>query len=155
MILTPLLLKRLFNFKGFEPGMDFSKLPIFDALSRRMNWLGQRQEVLAENIANADTPGYQPRDLSEAPFRRALAREVQPVEMVATGPGHIAGRPVRDNAFAKDDMKPYEAAPTGNAVILEQQLVKVAETQMDFQMISNLYRKHMEMFRVALGRRGS
>ena len=155
MILAQLLLKMLCNSKDFEPGMDLSKLPIFDALSRRMNWLGQRQEVLAENIANADTPGYRPRDLTGDPFRRVLAREVQPVEMVATGPGHIAGRPVRENAFAEDDMKPYEAAPTGNAVVLEQQLVKVAETQMDFQMISSLYRKHMEMFRAALGRRGS
>ncbi len=155
MILTPLLLKRLCNSKGFVLGMDLSKLPIFDALSRRMNWLGQRQEVLAENIANADTPGYQPRDLTGDPFQRVLAREIKPVEMAATGPGHISGHPVRENAFAKDDMKPYEAAPTGNAVVLEQQLVKVAETQMDFQLISNLYRKHMEMFRVALGRRGS
>ena len=39
--------------------MDFGKLPIFDVLARRMGWLGQRQEVLAQNIANADTPGYQ------------------------------------------------------------------------------------------------
>jgi flagellar basal-body rod protein FlgB len=39
--------------------------------------------------------------------------------------------------------------------VLEEQLVKVAETQMDYQTMTNLYRKHMQMFRIALGRGGS
>ena len=46
------------------------KLDIFQALVRRMQWLGQRQNVLAQNIANTDTPGYRPQDLKHGPFER-------------------------------------------------------------------------------------
>jgi flagellar basal-body rod protein FlgB len=136
--------------------MDFGKLPIFDVLARRMGWLGQRQEVLAQNIANADTPEYRPQDLKSDPFERLLAREVQPVRMAATDSGHLTGPAASTGADHAEagKMMPYETAPSGNAVVLEQQLVKVAETQMDFQMMSSLYRKHLDMFRTALGRGG-
>lgn len=135
--------------------MDFGKLPIFDILARRMGWLGQRQEVLATNIANADTPKYRPKDLVEDPFKRLLASETRPVQMAATKPGHMSGsKPSASAGSEGEKMKPYETAPSGNAVVLEQQMVKVAETQMDFQMMSSLYRKHLDMFRTALGRGG-
>ena len=139
--------------------MDLSKLPIFDALARRMGWLGQRQEVLAENIANADTPNFAPQDLKEGSFQNALARQVQPkvrpVQMAATDGAHLSGSQ-RDagSDFKAGDMPPYERTPSGNAVVLEQQLVKVAQTQMDYQMMTGLYRKHLDMFRTALGRGG-
>lgn len=135
--------------------MDFGKLPIFDVLARRMGWLGQRQEVLAQNIANADTPDYRPLDLKADPFDRVLARSVKPVRMAVSDPGHLAGAKADSGQSFKDDRVPgYETAPAGNAVVLEQQLVSVAETQMDFQMMTSLYRKHLGMFRTALGRGG-
>ncbi|MDJ0944153.1 MAG: flagellar basal body protein [Kiloniellales bacterium] len=135
--------------------MDFGKLPIFDVLARRMGWLGQRQEVLAQNIANADTPDYRPLDLKAAPFERALASQVRPVRLAQSDPGHLSGPRADAGRDFKDGRVPgYETAPAGNAVVLEQQLVSVAETQMDFQMMTSLYRKHLDMFRTALGRSG-
>jgi flagellar basal-body rod protein FlgB len=132
------------------------KLSIFQALGRRMDWLGQRQNVLSQNIANADTPDYAPQDLKRGPFERLLTRQLAPVAPAATHPKHLAGsapseRPVQ----SQDQGETYETAPSGNAVVLEEQLVKVAETQMDYQTMTNLYRKHMQMFRIALGRGGS
>ena len=135
--------------------MDFGKLPIFDVLARRMGWLGQRQEVLAQNIANADTPDYRPLDLKAGSFEGALAREVEPVRLALSDPGHLAGpRAEAAERFKDDRVSGYETAPAGNAVVLEQQMVSVAETQMDFQMMTSLYRKHLDMFRAALGRGG-
>jgi flagellar basal-body rod protein FlgB len=132
------------------------KLSIFDALARRMAWLGQREQVLAQNVANSDTPDYVPQDLEHGPFARLLTRRLAPVEPVATHPDHLRGAQGRAErpADSEDQRERFETAPSGNAVVLEEQLIKVAETQMDYQTMTNLYRKHMQMIRMALGRGG-
>lgn len=129
------------------------KLDIFEAIARRMDWLGQRQTVLAQNVANADTPGYKPRDLKDGPFGRILER-LAPVEPAATHPAHLGpvGGARDPKSDTQDQKERFETAPSGNAVILEEQLINVAETQMAYQTMSNLYRKHMDMLRAALGR---
>lgn len=134
--------------------MGSSNFSVFDALSRKMGWLSQRQGVLAENVANADTPGYKPQDVKEAPFQRALARALKPMAPQVTHPGHVDASipPKRDSYDADEAKDKYETSPTGNAVVLEEQLVKVADTQSDYQTMTNLYKKHMGMFRIALGK---
>ena len=129
------------------------KLDIFGAMARRMTWLGERQQVLAQNIANSDTPDYIPLDLKEGPFARLLARRLSPVQMAAVRPGHIATPPPAGEAAfrTKEQRDTYEITPSGNAVVLEEQLVKVQQTQMDYQAMTSLYRKHMNMIRTALG----
>ncbi len=130
------------------------KINIFEALVRRMSWLGQRQQVLTQNLANADTPGYVPQDLKDGPFARLLARRVAPVAPATTHPAHLRGAPERAArpADSEDQRERFETAPSGNAVVLEEQLIKMAETQMDYQTMTNLYRKHIQMLRTALGR---
>ena len=130
------------------------KLNVFAAITRRLDWLGQRQRVLAQNIANADTPNYLPRDLKDGPFSKLLARRLRPAVPVTTHPDHIV--PARGNrgARVREDKNTYETAPAGNAVVLEEQMVKVAENQMSYQTMTNLYRKHLQMMRTALGSKG-
>lgn len=133
-----------------EAGLD-----IFEAIGRKMAWLGQRQSVLAQNIANADTPDYRPQDLKEGAFASALRRSLPKVRPAATDPKHLQGTAMRDGEADVDDQKRvYEVAPSGNSVVLEEQMIKVGKTQMDYQMLSNLYRRHAEMLRTALGRGG-
>lgn len=127
------------------------KLNLFAVIAKRMDWLGQRQRVLADNIANSDTPKYVPQDLDEGQFLSLLRRRVKPVEPRLTSAGHMRGTALRDApARAEKEKEPYETSPAGNAVVLEEQLIKVAKTQGDYQTMTNLYRKHMEMFRIAL-----
>ncbi len=133
--------------------MDFSNLGLFKLITRRIDWLNSRQEVLAKNIANADTPDYRPQDLR--PFAEHLARTGGPTLATATThSGHI--QPVASRAArtaGSDDINDvYEASPTGNEVVLEQQLIRVSETAMQHQLALNLYRKHVGMIRTALGR---
>ena len=126
---------------------------VFEAINRRVGWLGQRQRVLAQNIAHADTPDYLPRDLKQGPFGRLLMRRLAPVAQATTHADHLQA-PTRPKS-AHDEAKikkAYETAPSGNAVVVEEQLVKVAETQMAYQSMTTLYRKHMQMMRMALGR---
>ncbi len=127
------------------------KFNIFAVLGKRMEWLSQRQRVLADNIANADTPNYRPRDLNSGEFLRVLRSQTPNVDPRATHATHLQGTAVRGGpARVERQGNPWETSPSGNAVILEEQLLKVSKTQSDYQMMSNLYRKHMDMFRMAL-----
>lgn len=127
------------------------KLNIFDILSKRMDWLNQRQRVLADNIANSDTPEYVPRDLNESHFKSVLRTELTPVDPKMTHASHMQGTVVRDGpAMVERQNDAWETSPSGNAVVLDEQLIKVAKTQADHQLISNLYRKHMDLIILAL-----
>ncbi|MEE8272751.1 MAG: flagellar basal body protein [Alphaproteobacteria bacterium] len=132
--------------------MDFSNLGLFRLISQRMDWLNQRQSVLAENIANSDTPDYRPNDL--APFKTHLAgaggASLAPTTTHAAHLGPAAGQGGAAATEPQGDV--YEVSPTGNEVVLEQQMLRVAETAMQHQLAINLYRKHVGMIRTALGR---
>lgn len=136
--------------------MDLTKLTIFSMVTKRMGWLAKRQEVLAHNIANADTPRYVPHDLKAQNFRKFLRLTPTPTiprpEMRLTSAGHI--EPLRRPAAYReeDDKKTYEIAPSGNAVVIEEQLMKVNETQGNFRLATNLYQKHVKMIKAAIGR---
>ena len=133
--------------------MNLNKLPIFALITQRMAWLAQRQEILAQNIANADTPGYRPRDLTAKSFRALLQARLPSLGIKLTQRGHIM--PNRSGgAFRADVVKgSVETAPSGNAVILEEQMMKVSETQNAYRLATNLYRKHVSMIKAAIGRR--
>ena len=134
--------------------MDLSQYSLFSLTARRLDYLTQRQTVLAQNVANADTPGYQPHDLE--PFERILAGQSHGgATMVATHAQHFSGPQGRGAGFSESEMAgPYEVSPTGNAVVLEQQMLAVGETAMQHQLTSELYRQHMSMLRLAItGRR--
>jgi flagellar basal-body rod protein FlgB len=132
--------------------MDLFQLKLFQRLSDRMGWLGARQEVLAQNISNADTPRYVPRDRKALNFADHLT-QVAPVTQVRTDPMHLTGTATATAAI--DDQKTkrqYETAPVGNSVVLEEQMVKLADAQSNYQLMTNLYRKHVDLLKMALGR---
>lgn len=134
--------------------MDLNNLPLFGLMNRRMNWLTQRHGVLAQNIANADSPGYSPKDLTKQSFQRMLFGGAPRVTMAATSESHMAAIRRSDEFRADRARDVYEAAPAGNAVVLEEQLIKVSETQGAYRLATNLYRKHVSMLKQALGRDG-
>ena len=135
--------------------MDLNKSPLFSALSRRMEWLGERQRVISQNVANADTPGYKPSDLRPQTFAELLTPSRRPRASVATtSANHIApGQGATNGAGTAEKVRKYESSPSGNAVSLEEELIKMAETQIEFQTVTNLYRKHIGMLKTAIGRR--
>jgi len=132
--------------------MDLNKLPLLALATKRMGWLARRQEVLSQNVANADTPGYVPHDLKPQDFK-AMLRPAEPkVQVVRTSAAHL--EPVRRTQNERDrpDIERYETAPSGNAVVLEDQMMRVSETQTDYRMATTLYRKHIAMLKAAIGR---
>lgn len=126
-------------------------------ISKRMAWLAQRQRVLAQNISNADTPRYKAKDLEELDFDKILRQtRFRSFSMKASNPAHLAGsttEATRPNKYRIIEQKTdYETALMGNSVSLEEQLMASAQTAMDYEMTTNLYKKHLQMFRDAIGR---
>lgn len=131
--------------------MGLNNLPIFAIMNKQMAWLTKRQEVLAQNIANSDTPGYRPQDLVPLKFRDMLRPSQRGMAMKQTSVAHISAT-LRGSGFRDTRQKDtYETAPDGNAVVIEEQLLKVSENQGSFRLVTNLYRKHVNMIRIALG----
>lgn len=137
--------------------MDLGKLPLFSMMSQRIAWLGKRQQVLAQNVANADTPGYHARDLKQPTFRDLIeGARGQGIGMATTRANHIAPAGSSDPGrnFKDAEEKAGEVSLSGNSVDIEDQMMKVAQTAMDHQVTVNLYRKHISMIKAALGRPG-
>lgn len=136
--------------------MKLDDIALFKLMTRKMNWLSQRQQVLSQNVANADTPGYKAFDLEPMAFQGEMARAGAALRPAVTNSKHLTGTLDRGGSSrADDDGEQYELAPSGNAVVLEDQMMKVADTAMDHQLVSNLYRKHVAMIKTALGRGGN
>ena len=144
--------------------MDLAKIPLMNAIVSRMHWLTGKQRVIAHNIANADTPGYIPQSPKKQDFSRLLDQAAagrragattSPVAMSAPRSGHmVAGGAASAGRPAQTEQDSLETAPNGNAVVLEEQLIELANTQMEHGLMVSLYRKNMGLLRTALGRGG-
>lgn len=134
--------------------MAFSDLKLIGFLKAKMRWHQARQQLLAQNVANADTPGYRPQDLAPITFEGALASEApRGVQMARTNMQHIAGALTSGTgAYRASSGMGWERTPAGNAVVLQEEMMKVAANQFDHQLASNLYSKSLCLLKTALGR---
>jgi flagellar basal-body rod protein FlgB len=125
--------------------MDPTQIGLFELAERRLSWLDRRSAVLAQNVANADTPSWRVRDLQ--PFDAALTRVgVLPLR---TNSQHLAGT---STTVAGTRTLTGERSPDGNAVRLDVELTKVADTDTAHMLVSDIWKKYMGLFRTALGR---
>ena len=134
--------------------MDLSKIPLLNLLSKRMSWLQARQGVLAQNVANSDTPGYQARDLKPFDFRRELLQAGERLEAARTQPMHLAAGQAGLSHQTERASQRYETSPQGNSVVLEEEMLKMADTQVDHNLTASLYRKQLGLLKMALGKAG-
>ena len=133
--------------------MDFSKLDLFKAIETRSRWLTERQKVIAENVANSSTPGYQPSDLKPLDFKSHL-KSLPALQMAATQSQHIQAAPLSDNTiFPTSKTRDFETQPSGNAVVLEEEMIKSTENQSDYDAMAQLYRKQIGLVKTVLGTR--
>ena len=131
--------------------MDLPDVPLLSMLRERMNWLHQRQDVLSQNVANADTPGFVARDLKPLDFEQALGETANGASLMTTNTRHIALTPSHMSKFEDKEAPDQESSPNGNSVTLEAEMVKVSDTQSEFQAAANLYAKTMSMMKTAIG----
>jgi flagellar basal-body rod protein FlgB len=122
--------------------MDVRSTPLLSALTERLKFLSARTGVIAENIANADTPGFVARDLQAPRTTRSSAI------LKVSDPRHVASSGGSRNIRAEAAPDP-EASINGNEVSIETQMMKLSETRMDYQLASTIYRKSVELVRLA------
>jgi flagellar basal-body rod protein FlgB len=130
--------------------MPISEIPIFSMLKTKLHWSQERQRLLAQNVANADTPEFKPSDLAPPRFDSGSSG-VAPVSLLRTSAAHLASA----DSTATFDLQPgrdFEIVPTGNAVTLEDEMLKVAANQMDFQAATTLYTRGLGLIKTAIGK---
>lgn len=116
----------------------------------KMSYLGQRQAVLAQNVANVNTPGYKAKDLTPFTFSDALKESSG--AMRVTDVNHMLPASMDGvNASAKK-ARTFETVPSGNSVEIEQQMMAVSQTAIDYQAVAGIYHKMMGLFRTAIGK---
>lgn len=137
--------------------MDLTGLPIFQMLQKKMTWLTNRQQVVSENLANADTPGYQAKTLKEPDFSQYLGGASGKLGVETTDTQHLgsqSGGAESSARMSRSESEDDQVSPNGNSVNLTEEAMKMADTQMQYNMATNLYRKHVQMLSLALGKQG-
>lgn len=138
--------------------MTLENIGLMKGLTAKMSYLDQRQAQISQNVANADTPGYIPQDLREVDFshvmKRALGGGVIDVQPQSTHFRHMNSNGKVDNPRSEEQRRVYEVAPAGNAVVLEEQMLKAGRNATDHNLMTSLYRKNVGMLRMAIGRGG-
>jgi flagellar basal-body rod protein FlgB len=138
--------------------MSIDSLPIFSVIRDRLGWLNARQRVIAENVANADTPGYVARDLAQpSRFQRMLGGGQGSaqggaqggVQVARTQAGHIAPAAPRTAAYGTVSAPDSETTLDGNSVVVEEQMLRMAESRMAYDAAISFYQKSLSMLRMA------
>lgn len=128
--------------------MGVADIPLLSQIKGRMTWLDERQRVVAQNVANSETPGYAARDLKAPTDFAAALREGGPLRMVQTSAGHMTnGAPVA--RFTPERSPDSETTLDGNSVVVEEQMLKMAESRMAYDAAISLYQKSMAMITLA------
>lgn len=136
--------------------MGITDIPILSMLRTRLDWSQARQRILADNVANADTPNFRSRDLAPLKFDDSplvAPNAVSGLTLTRTAGSHLEGVGLSQSPFPNKNTPGYEVRPTGNAVNLEEEMMKVAANQMDFQTATALYTRSLNLIKTALGKR--
>ncbi len=133
--------------------MAYSDLPIIESLTRSMHYSTRRNRVLAQNIANVDTPNYKARDLETIRFPESL-RRAQHGNLARTHPRHFTSRAFQTPAPIRKLASTNEQTISGNTVSLEENLVKINQNAAEHDRAISLYRKYFRFVNTATGRGG-
>ena len=134
--------------------MSINDLPALSVLRTKMQWHQERQRVLAENVSNSDTPNFKPRDLVEPKFDNTgatAAGSTGALAMARTSQGHLSTSGA-EPTFDQNRRAGFQTRPAGNAVNLEDEMLKVSANQMDYAAATSLYSKSLHLLKVAIGK---
>ncbi|MEK7800918.1 MAG: flagellar basal body rod protein FlgB [Pseudomonadota bacterium] len=138
--------------------MTTDNISLFQAMNAKMRYLSQREKIISQNVANADTANYNAQDLAKVDFSKMLANvsghkmNVSNVSMATTNSNHLMPDGTPQNPKVIDNKKPYEVNPSGNGVDLEEQMLKSNDVQLNYSLMVNLYKGQMDMIRTSLGK---
>jgi flagellar basal-body rod protein FlgB len=126
-------------------------ISLLSALKSRMGWLSDRQKVVSQNVANASTPGFKPRDLAPQDFQALLKGNETPlIPTIRLNDG----TPLTlgdQSAHGNKEIKSLDSETTmdGNSVVLEEEMLKMSESRQNYEAAVGFYEKSMNMIRMA------
>lgn len=130
----------------------FKNLDIFRMSHAMAVHAGTRQSVIAQNMANADTPGYSARDIK--PFQAVFDTEMHATGLRATRPGHLSGHSAQlQLQFDTIERRDGPHDPNGNSVSLETEMLNAVDVKRQHDRALAIYKSGMGVLRSALGRR--
>lgn len=141
--------------------VDFTDMPLLSALKNKMKWLNANQSVLSENIAHANTPGYRAKELQEVDFSNLVEKLSGEVDGSLASVEAELNKAVQMNggqssmgasSYVVNEIKGNEESPNGNSVVLEEEMIKLADNQMQYDLASKLYKKNINLIKAALGK---
>jgi flagellar basal-body rod protein FlgB len=133
--------------------MDYTNINLFRMMQDKMAYLSERQGYLSQNVANIDTPGFQPKDIKAPNFAKMAYAASQRLQMRVTDGEHMTPSAANGGRYRSDVMRhTYDITPVENTSSVEEQMMKVAENQLDYQTVSNLYGKMTKLFKIAIGK---
>lgn len=131
--------------------MLLNDLPVMKALQGRMEYLSARQNVIATNIAHANTSGYKVRDIETPDFNALLSPKKPNVTLRKTSAMHQSGYAISSPSYASHiDKTATEETPSGNNVVLEEQAFKLSSTAQHYQEATKIYKKFSSMMKMAV-----
>lgn len=133
--------------------MDPGKLQLFDMMKTKLDWLAQRQRILAQNVANADTPDYEARDLKSLDFsqivRKHRKQASSDISLKVTSGSHLGGK--ANGTFRQQNSKQqFDITPIGNSVTLEEQMFQQSQTAEQYKLTTTLYSKYTGLMKTAV-----
>jgi flagellar basal-body rod protein FlgB len=131
-----------------------SGISLLSALTDKMRWHQQRQDLLAQNVANADTPNYRGQELKPVSFGDTLGQlQLDPGDTASidADPAYLPLTGSDGTVADAEQQANFEVTPEGNGVTLEDEMMKVTANQMDYQAVTTLYSKSLDLIRTALG----
>lgn len=138
--------------------MMLDQIPLFAMLRGKLGYDSERQRLISENVANANTPGYAPVDLKTFNINQALESRQQVTTGLGTtrtSGGHLAGKQATKAVWKSQSAPDSEITLDGNQVVLEDQMIKMSESRMDYDAAISLYQKSIGLIRLASKKSGS
>ena len=114
--------------------------------------MAYNHQVLAENVANADSPNYKTKDIKPLSFKNTLSMTSTGLHMSKTNEAHFAAGNDNTSIKIQKRSQDFQSNATGNNVVLEEEMMKAAETSADYQLATNLYKKSVGLFRLAISK---
>jgi flagellar basal-body rod protein FlgB len=109
---------------------------LFNLIDQQKSWLSARQALVAQNVANVNTPGYKAQDA--LPFARVMERSA--LEMAGANPMHLRPSPAQTLAATVKPTDGWETTHSGNSVSPELEMIKASEIRGAFTLDTNLMR---------------
>lgn len=132
--------------------MNLTDIPLFSILKSRLGYLSDNQRLIAQNVANADTPGFAPSELKPFTLPAGTAGTGGPLALAPTqtNAAHLSGSVATASKWKPELGADSETRMDGNKVVLEEQMMKMTDARMNYDAAINFYEKSVSMLQLAI-----